>query len=133
MVVPGGVLGAVSIDNKTQTPFTCGISEETDGESRILCAFPLFGGFLDVIAPIEKVVLTFANNPVNTGAEIAQSFGPSAMIDLTGAPNNTRDVTFDLNSGWGAATYVTPIPAGTNLVPFLIQNDAAAVRKLLAA
>jgi hypothetical protein len=112
---------AISIYNTTATQFTCGISMEQNGEFSPLCAFPLYGGGLDIIAPIEKVVLMFATTPLNTGTVIERAFSPGIFIDLTG--DNQRSVTFDINKGWSwdGGNWGQPVPARATLIPFLIE------------
>ncbi|MEA2130725.1 MAG: hypothetical protein QOJ85_3616, partial [Solirubrobacteraceae bacterium] len=90
---------AISINNETDTPFTCGISQSNpQGGVTPMCAFPLYGGNLDVIAPIEQVLLMFSSMPVNTGTVIEQAYSRGIIIDLTG--DNARDVSYDINTGW---------------------------------
>ncbi|AFY47842.1 hypothetical protein Nos7524_1984 [Nostoc sp. PCC 7524] len=121
-----GTPGAINIHNQTSTQFTTGISQKLgDGTVNPLCAFPLFGNMLDIIAPLEKVVLMFSTTPVNTGSVIEQSFSPAILIDLTG--ENSRTVSFDINNGWswGGAPWGRNIPASGDLVPFLIESATA--------
>lgn len=125
-VVDGGPARAISILNESSRPWTTGISQVVDGAANPLCAFPLYGHSLDVIAPIEKVLLTFATEQVNTGTVIFQSFSQSILIDLTSA--NQRNVTFNINNGWswGGFNWGRTVPASTDLVPFLIESPAFA-------
>ena len=118
----GGTSGAVSILNQGTAPWTAGISQLTNGKANPMCAIPLYGKMLDVIAPIEKVLLMFASNTVNTGTVIYKAYSEGAMIDLTGSPD--RSVTFDINQGWswGGATWAKTIQANADLVPLLITN-----------
>lgn len=91
-----------------------------------MCAFPLYGTNLNVITPIEKVLLTFSSEPANTGQVIQQAFSTSLKIDLTGAPANTRTVNYDINKGWewGGETWAKKYQAGWDLVPVLIESAA---------
>lgn len=134
-VVAGGNPGAISILNQTSEPFTCGISQLVDNESNSLCAFPLFGNGLDVMAPIEKVLLMFATQTVNTGTVLEKSFSTSFFIDMTGAPQQTRAVNFDINLGWSCSgcVWANQFPPNSNLSPILIESSANAVQQLLAA
>lgn len=134
-VSSGGVPTAISISNTSGTPFTCGLSQSEGGSTPSpLCAFPLFGQGMDVIQPIEKVLLTFATQPLNTGTVIEQAFAPGYLIDMTGAPGNSRTVSFDINMGWsnGSAVWATQVPPNANLVPLLIDNSPSVVSKLRA-
>jgi len=130
-VVASGTQSAISILNQTSSPFTCGISEVYEGQANAMCAFPLYGNGMDVIAPIEKVLLTFATKQVNTGTVIEKAYSQGFLIDLTGAPSNTRDVFFDINQGWscGGCTWAEQVPPNANLSPLLIESSAAAMRK----
>jgi hypothetical protein len=120
-----GTVGAISIFNQTTTPFTCGISQQqADGTFGPVCAFPLYGNNMDVMAPIEKVFLMFSNNRVNTGTVVYQAYSQGLMIDLTGATE--RKVSYDINKGWswpGSASWGKVYPANSNLVPLLIESS----------
>lgn len=129
-----GTPGAISINNQTTTQFTCGISQtQPNGSVTSMCAFPLFGGMLDVIAPIEQVLLMFSTTPVNTGTVIEQSYSAGVFIDLTGEPSRT--VNFDINAGWSwdGGPWAKSIPANSNLVPLMIQSSPALVKNRLMA
>ena len=134
-VVGGGVKAAISILNKTATQYTCGISQVRDGKANPLCAFPLYGNHLDVIAPIEKVLLLFSTLPVNTGSVIEQAYGPGIYVDLTGAKDNLRKVRYDINKGWSwdGGVWAKQVAPNESLVPLLIQNHASAVRAMRVA
>lgn len=123
-VVTTGTASAIDILNQTNTQFTCGISQTSSTGQNILCALPLFGNNLDVIQPVEQILLTFATNAVNTGTVVYQAFAPSLMVDMTGATNNTRSVSYDINTNWQANTesWATQYPATTQLAPLLIQT-----------
>ena len=133
-VTGGGTKGAISILNETSTPFTCGISQLRGGKASPLCAFPLYGQNLDVIAPIEKVLFLFSSRPVNTGTVIEQSYGPAIFVDLTGAPENRRQVSYDLNGGWSwdGGVWAKQLKPSESMVPLLIENQASAVQGLLS-
>jgi hypothetical protein len=137
VVVTGGTQNALSILNQTSTPFTCGISQvQNVGGQPVatpLCAFPLYGNMLDVFAPIELVLLEFATVAVNTGTVIYQAFSQAALINLTS--DSEMAVSFDINTGWSGNgnPNVQTYPAGTNLVPLLLQGSASLNRRVLAA
>jgi hypothetical protein len=121
---------AISIMNTTTTAFTCGVSMEQNGVFNPLCAFPLYGNGLDIIAPIQKVLLMFSTLPVDTGTVIEQAFSPGIFIDLTA--DNQRSVTFDINLGWswGGGSWGQQIPASSNLIPFLVEPPSSKLRTL---
>jgi hypothetical protein len=132
-VVNGGPSTAISILNQTSTQFTCGISQTQNGVSAPLCAFPLYGNQMDVIVPIEKVLLMFSTLPVNTGTVIYQAYSSGILVDLTAS--NQRSVGFDINAGWswGGYSWGQQVPPNSNLVPLLIENDSLSLsRKVLA-
>jgi hypothetical protein len=127
VVTNAGSPGTVSIYNATNTDFTCGISQQTNGaESQPMCAFPLIGTEKDVIAPIEKVLLMFATKTVNTGTVIEKAYGPGVLIDLTGAPANTREVSYKKSNGWdwGGYAWASSTLPDQDLVPLLIDDSA---------
>lgn len=136
VVEAGGTPAAISILNATSRPFTCGISEQQGSNPPTpLCAFPLYGNGLDVIAPIEKVLLTFATNQVNTGTVIEKAYAPGYLIDLTGAPDQQRQVSFDINLGWSndGGTWAQQVAANQSLLPLLIDSSPSTVKALLKA
>lgn len=130
-VVEGGTALAISIFNTTTQQFTCGISEMQNGVPLPLCAFPLYGNGMDVIAPIERVLLMFSTLPVNTGTVIEQAYSQAILIDLTG--DNQRVVSFDINTGWnwGGFSWAQAIPANANLIPLLIESPTDAFKRSL--
>jgi hypothetical protein len=121
-----GTPSAISIANQSSNPWTAGISEVVNGTANPMCAMPLFGNMLDVIAPIEKVLLTFASSTVNTGTVIYQSYSSGVLVDLTSA--QLRSLTFDINSGWnwGGAGWGTGVAPQEDLVPILITSGSSA-------
>jgi hypothetical protein len=121
----GGTPDTISILNTTDAEYTCGIAQQpTNGPANPICAFPLYGQQLDVIAPIEKVLLAFSTVPVNTGTVVEQAYGPGVLIDLTS--DNQRAVTFGIDGGWswGGYGWATSVAANESLVPLLIENLA---------
>jgi hypothetical protein len=130
-VIDGGPDTAISILNTTSMQFTCGIAETVSGSANPLCAFPLYGNNMDVIAPIEKVLLMFSTLPVNTGTVVMQAYSSSILIDLTA--DNQRSVTYDINAGWswGGYSWAQQIPPNSQLVPLLIEPASASAKKRL--
>jgi hypothetical protein len=135
-VVYGGTAGAISILNKTdpRKPFDCGISQvQSIGGKPVampLCAFPLYGNGLDVMAPIQKVLLMFSTLEVNTGTVIYKAYSEGILIDLTGV--TSRDVEFDINAGWswGGGAWAKRVQANADIVPMLIESKALSQRVL---
>jgi hypothetical protein len=124
-VTKGGPRQAVSVNNTTTTQFTCGISQRAGTATNPMCAFPLYGQHLDVIAPIEKVLLMFSTKPVNTGTVIEQAYSPGVLVDLTSS--NERTVSYDINKGWswGGFSWGRGVAASESLVPLLIETTFA--------
>lgn len=126
-VFNGGAPHAITLDNAgSSNAWTCGISQKlADGTSAPMCAFPLNGQGVDIIAPIEKVLLFFATQPVNTGTVIEQALGQGVLLDLTANPNLT--VHYDINAGWdfGGQSFGTVVPADSDIISLLIVHNAA--------
>jgi hypothetical protein len=123
IVADGGYEGGISIANQTDTPFVCGMSQlMTSTASGPLCAFQLPGNNLDVIIPIEKVLLMFASGQVNTGTVIEKTFGSGALVDLTGPGQNVQSLTYDFNKGWGGGSALTIVAPNAELAPLLISG-----------
>jgi hypothetical protein len=133
-VVDGGTASAISINNTSNNPYTCGISEMQGDTAVPMCAFPLFGNHMDVIAPIEKILLMFSTNPVNTGTVVQQSYSQGILIDLTAS--QTRAVSYDMNDGWSTPggelqQWATIVPANAALVPLLIDSSQPSANRRL--
>ncbi len=127
VVTGGGSPGTISIYNTTNVDFTCGIAQSANGaDGQPMCAFPLIGTEKDVIAPIEKVLLMFATQTVNTGTVIEKAYGPGVLIDLTGAPANMREVSYKRSFGWdwGGYAWASSTEPNQDLVPLLIDDSA---------
>lgn len=121
-VVNDGTAGMISIHNETNNRFTCGIKQrQASGQITMLCAFPLFGGNLDTIVPIQKVLLMFATQTVNTGTVLFKAFSRGVLINLTG--KNQRHVNYHINAGWSwdGGSWGQKVKANDDLVPLLIQ------------
>ena len=75
----------------------------------------------DIIVPIEKVLLMFATEAVNTGTVIEKAYSEGVLIDLTS--EQTRKVTFGINSGWdwGGEPWGTVVDENEALSPILIE------------
>jgi len=120
-----GSSAVISILNETNTPFTCGISEAQGGTFAPVCALPLYGSGLQLIAPIPKILLMFSTVPVELGTAIGVSYGPAVLIDLSSAEQRT--VSFDINNGWswGGYSWAQSVPANSKLVPLLAEPSKA--------
>jgi|HubBroStandDraft_5_1064220.scaffolds.fasta_scaffold109660_2 hypothetical protein len=115
---------AISLYNKTDIEYTCGIAQKTpDGESKPMCALPVEGGHLGHIAPIQRILLVFATEKVNTGTVITQAVGPGLIVDLTTA--NVREVTYQRGSNWswGGYSWGTAVEPLDPIVDKMIEVD----------
>jgi hypothetical protein len=125
-VQTGGTKGAISIQNQSPsgTQMLCGISEVVGGTAMPLCAFPLYGTGLDVMAPEERVFLMFATDQVDTGTVIYKAYTQGVLIDLTG-PVRSRTVQYDMNQGWswGGHAWGQKVKANARLAPLLIDSS----------
>ncbi|VVB69640.1 Uncharacterised protein [uncultured archaeon] len=118
-----GIAGCIAVLNSRDSELpSCGISEKNQaGEFAPLCAFPLFGGNMIMLKPIQKVFLMFANKPIVTKTVIAQSVGPGLLIDLTN--KQERTISYDVNKNWiwdPKEGYAEAYAAGSDLAPRLI-------------
>lgn len=120
-VVATGKAGAISVVAELGKQWTTGINQLVEGKAQPLCAVPLFGGNLDTFTPIEKVLFMFATEPYTTGTVIVQAFSQGILVDLTGV--QSRDLTYDLNNGWGPTNQVWAklVPVTSDITPLLIQ------------
>jgi hypothetical protein len=101
--VAAGTEGHIVINNQQAKTFTCGISQSSDVDSKDpvftpLCAFPLYGQQADSFTPVQKVLLLFSTDKVDTGTVIEQAFSESLLVDVTG--ETLRQVSYDINDGW---------------------------------
>lgn len=139
VVTIDGSPGNISIFNLTNSQFTCGISQMDDGAVNPVCAFPLYGGNLQLITPLEKVLLVFSTLLLSTGtvmqsgysldipdpddSMIAAAISPCILIDLTNAPDDERKVSYDINDGWhwNEFTWASEFPPNEDIVQLLIE------------
>jgi hypothetical protein len=122
-VVDGEIPGAISIQSMIDKEYTCGISQKVGAKVETLCAFPLFSNFEVAIAPIQKVMLLFATDVMDTGTVLIKSASQSVMVDLTTA--NQRSIGFDLSQGgWvtGGKSWATVYPPRTDLTGLLVEQ-----------
>ncbi len=126
-VVHEGTPNAIRISNKLEAAFVGGIAERVgEGEYRPLCASKVFGGHIQAIAPIEKVLFMFIQDQIETGTVITRAISPGVLIDLTAA--SQRQVTYDLNKGWSwqnNESWARRIEANADLAPLLIDTPAS--------
>ena len=118
-VVDDGVLDAVSIANETRTPLIAGLMQEVDGTLRNFCAVRMAPATLEMLTPLEQVVLMFATEVLDTGRVLHQALGPTLWVDLTGV--RERAVAYDVNAGWmwGGGSWARVIRLRAELTPLL--------------
>lgn len=77
---------------------------------------------LDVVAPVEQVLLMLSRGPVNTGTVVHRAYDAALLIDLRSAAQRT--VQFDINKGWswGGQTWARWVRPSAELVPLLIRR-----------
>ncbi len=121
-VIGQGTPGAISINNLATPQWTAGIAREFNGVAAPICAQPLYGMMLAVVAPINKALFMFATESFGLGVPVLESYAPAILIDLTAVAGPT--VAFDIDDGWnwGGKSWATQIPAGQNIVPYLISR-----------
>lgn len=141
----------ISILNETGDQLTCGISEKLDDQAEFqpYCAFPLYSQNLQIITPIEKILMMFSTENVAPGTVVTYLYDLKAtganagtyhakvietavesnnlasilsgiLIDLTGSTQ--REVTYSINEGWnwGEGVWAEDVAVTANLVPLLI-------------
>ncbi len=122
-----GPQGAISFLNMATQQFTVGVSQKVDNETNILCAFPILGnGAARAITPITTIALIFSTSVIETATVITRAMSSGALINLTGAPGNSRIVDFGLDTGWSAegATWLNNFNAFTSMSSLLIQSPS---------
>ncbi|HEX8432160.1 MAG TPA: hypothetical protein VF625_12780 [Longimicrobium sp.] len=123
-VLEMGSAGAISILNDTTTQLTCGLAATGDGAPAPVFAVPLYGGFLQRIAPVRTLLLFFSPEPAEAGMEMREATGPGVLIDLdTPAERRLR---FHINEGWShdEPGHARRVSAGTELRPLLVAPPA---------
>lgn len=118
----GGTPAAISVLNQASQPWTCGVSQLVEYQTSPVCAAPLYGNMLNVIAPVEQVLLMFSTMQMNTGTVVYRATGYGVLVDLRGAAQRT--VQYDINTGWswGGEGWAQSVMPNANLVPLLIQQ-----------
>lgn len=120
--VDGGTSSAISILNQANRPLTCGVSQAVNNQANPVWAAPLHGNMLNVVVPVEQVLLMFSRGPINTGTVMCRAYASALLIDLRRAAQRT--VQFDINNGWswGGWSWAQQVRPSAELVPVLIQR-----------
>lgn len=139
-VLNTGQPGAYTIQNNSDVAFRAGIAQQAAGSPapQPLSAFPLYGNSVQVITPVERILLAFSTRSWQMGqavdslaaprlASTAEHAGTGALlVDMDGAGSMGRSVQFDINRGWdwGAAGWGQSVPVTAPLASVLILPDA---------
>lgn len=124
-VTPGGYPAGVTIVNSTTTPYTAGLSArsmDAGGDFSPVASVPLYGLSEDIVAPVDKFLVTFSTAGAHVGAPFPHSVTQSLLIDMTG--QTLLEGAFDINTGWsfGDAAWGKTIPAGADLFAVLVEE-----------
>jgi len=124
-VTTGGYPAGVTIVNATTEPYTAGLSArsmDAGGNFSPVAGVPLYGLSEDVIAPVDKFLVTFSTAGVPVGAPFAHSMTQSLLIDMTG--QTLLEGAFDINKGWTFedAPWGETVPAGADLFAVLVKE-----------
>jgi hypothetical protein len=117
-----GTPSAISLSSASFQQWTAGVAQPGPDQSPSpLVALPLSGSGIEVIAPVEKVLLLFAQTTFSAGTVSYKAYAPGILVDLTGA--SQRNVSYDINNGWnsGGNAWATPVAAQQDLIPILVN------------
>jgi hypothetical protein len=125
-VTNDGTPRAISIFNDSTRQWTAGLALQFGGQPAPFVALPLYGNFLEVMAPVDKVLLMFIAGSASVGAVVQSSHSPGVLVDFTGA--TSRNVFFDINDGWSwdGAAWGTAVSPQANLSSILITPGSLA-------
>ena len=117
-----GTPSAISLSSASFEQWTSGIAQPSaDQQPSPLVALPLSGNGIEVITPVEKVLLLFAQATFSAGTVSYKAYATGILVDLTGA--SQRNVSYDINNGWnsGGNAWATPVAAQQDLIPILVN------------
>lgn len=117
-----GLADTATLINEDDQPWTWGLCRTIADQTAPLCAFPLHGHAMGMLAPTDRILALFATDSTPPGAVMETAFGPGLLIDFAG--DATRKVAFDIDAGWrfDRSAWATPVPAGSALAPLLIAR-----------
>lgn len=119
-----GFQGSISYINNASKMYTVGYIQNVKESNNITCAFNILGGNASrIIVPVNKVALIFSPASIELGTVINKAMSSGILIDLEGAENNMRDVTFKTSDGWtsNTQTWASNFISFTDLRTLLIQ------------
>ncbi|WP_437327379.1 hypothetical protein [Sorangium sp. So ce381] len=123
VVLFGGPANAVSIQNDTSTPFTCGLAQRLGETAAPIASFPLYGKSRQVFYPMETVLLVVAASRLRPGDPATTSPGPGVLVEL--GQESTRRLAFEINEGWswGSEPWAMAVSAGADILPLLVVRS----------
>jgi hypothetical protein len=121
-----GAPDAVSVLNTTDAQLTCGLACLVDGEAIPFYAAPLYGGALQIIEPLPRVLLFISPQPAPPGTVVSTTTGPGVLLHL--APGADAQLEFHVNAGWswGDGVRAERVPAQSDLLPLLVEYPSPA-------
>ena len=117
-----GLSDTATLINEADQPWTWGLCRTIADQTAPLCAFPLHGHAMGMLAPTDRILALFATDSTPPGAVAETAFGPGLLVDFAG--DAAREVAFDIDAGWRSdgSIRATPVPAGSALGPLLIAR-----------
>lgn len=102
----------ITVTNTTKTQFTSGFARPNPGESVPIFAVPLYGSQTNVASALPRILLNFSTSKFEPGT-VVESFVPkstmraaySPSLLLNAADSGTRQVAYDINTGWSWGDY----------------------------
>jgi hypothetical protein len=121
-VISGGIPDTVAFVSTVDQQFTCGTALAAGNQPQPVCAAPLYGNGLQMIAPVLKIFVMFSDQPIGAGTMINAATGEGVIIDYAGVTE--RAVSFDINTGWdwGRQAWAATVPPLTNIQRLLVQQ-----------
>lgn len=112
--------GVVSIISAASGPLSCGLATRSATTVAPFCIFPLNPGAMDMMAPGQQVLVTFAVDQMKEGMQITKTYGDGLLIDFNNEAS--RSVGFDINSRWngGGSAWCRTISANADISSLLI-------------
>jgi hypothetical protein len=132
-VTPGKIETGISILNTSKTEFVCGTSSTISNPAGQMCALPLYGGTMQIIAPLAQVFLMFTQQRYEPDTAVEVSTGPGMTVQVS--DSETRDVTFDINKGWcwGNFAWGREIPANSDITHQIVRTSEALIAEAAKA
>ncbi|QOG03695.1 hypothetical protein [Flavobacterium sp. MDT1-60] len=115
----------VLIQNDSSIAYATGICiySNTDEQYYGNCVFNTYGNNNIKVAPVNKIFLMFSSEDIQNNTVILKSYNPGILIDLTTSEDNSRTVSYDINTGWNSnnQVWVKPFPTDSSLKSILIS------------